>query len=67
MPLVFDPVDVKEVTNVVSKLPAKQCILDPVPTWLVKKTVNIMAPLLSYNNYVQCVTGECHAVLLLSV
>ena len=60
-PLVFD-VDVKEVTNLVFKLPAKQCILDPVPTWLIKKTVNIMAPLLSYMCNVSLESGQFAAV-----
>ena len=44
--LTFTKVSEKEVHDLVSRLPAKHCILDPVPTWLLKKTVHIVTPLL---------------------
>jgi hypothetical protein len=41
----FDSVTVQEVTDLLRKLPAKQCALDPIPTWLVKKVADYIAPL----------------------
>ena len=47
-PLVtFDPVTVEEVMLRIKKAPAKHCILDPVPTWLVKKVDIVIAPVIA--------------------
>ena len=38
---------VDEVTRVLMKSPAKQCSLDPVPTWFVKRHSDILAPVIT--------------------
>ena len=43
----FHTVTVKEVTDLLAKLPGKHCCLDPAPTWLVRKAVDDLAPVLS--------------------
>jgi len=43
----FHAVTVKAVTDLLAKLPGKHCCLDPAPTWLVKKAVDDLAPVLS--------------------
>jgi len=43
----FQPVAVKEVKDLLAKLPGKHCSLDPVPTWLVKKAAPDLFPVLS--------------------
>jgi hypothetical protein len=39
-------VTIKEVTDLLLKSPSKHCSLDPVPTWLLKKVAEQIAPLL---------------------
>jgi Reverse transcriptase (RNA-dependent DNA polymerase)/Endonuclease-reverse transcriptase len=43
----FKPVTSEEVMSVLRKTPAKQCSLDPVPTWLVKQLGSIFAPVIA--------------------
>ena len=43
----FEPISVDEVARLLSRLPAKHCSLDPVPTWLVKRASDVLAPVLS--------------------
>ena len=43
----FKPVTSEEVVKVLKKAPAKQCSLDPVPTWLVKQLSSIFAPVIA--------------------
>ena len=43
----FRPATVDEVTQILMKSPAKQCSLDPVPTWLVKCHSDIFAPVVT--------------------
>jgi Reverse transcriptase (RNA-dependent DNA polymerase) len=43
----FEPVSVAEVAQMLSRTPAKQCLLDPAPTWLVKRASDVLAPVLS--------------------
>ena len=43
----FVSVSVDEVTRLLSRTPAKQCLLDPVPTWLVKRASDVLAPVFS--------------------
>lgn len=38
------PVTAEEVAKLLMKSPAKQCQLDPVPTWLVKRASDVLAP-----------------------
>ena len=33
----FAPVSCNEVTSILARTPSKSCLLDPMPTWLVKK------------------------------
>ena len=40
-------VTAEEVAKLLAKLPAKQCHLDPVPTWLVKRASDILAPVIA--------------------
>jgi len=43
----FESVSVDEVTRLLWRTPAKHCSLDPVPTWLVKRASDALAPVLS--------------------
>jgi len=43
----FDVVTPDEITRIVSKAPAKHCSLDPVPTWLLKRLLPLLAPTLA--------------------
>ena len=43
----FEPVTTDEITRLLSRSPAKHCLLDPVPTWLLKRASDILAPVLS--------------------
>lgn len=40
----FAPVTVDEITRLLSRMPAKHCQLDPVPSWLVKRAADVLAP-----------------------
>ena len=41
------PVTADDVMEIQQKSPAKQCKLDPVPTWLVKRASHILAPVIA--------------------
>ena len=41
------PVTADEVMEILQKSPAKQCKLDPVPTWLVKRASHVLAPVIA--------------------
>jgi len=43
----FRPVDAAKILSLLSRTPAKHCLLDPVPTWLVEHVAVIHAPVLS--------------------
>ena len=43
----FMPVTSLDVGRLLGRCPNKQCILDPVPTWLVKSLPNIFTPILT--------------------
>ena len=43
----FDGVTLADLTNAVQKAPCKQCDLDPVLTWLVKKFGNLLCPVIT--------------------
>ena len=43
----FKQVTSEEVQKVLQSAPAKQCSLDPVPTWLVKQLSNVFAPVIA--------------------
>ena len=44
----FTPVTQTEIIETVLALPDKQCLPDPLPTWLLKKSVNVLAPFLCW-------------------
>ena len=41
------PVTADEVVKILQKSPAKQCKLDPVPTWLVEHATYVLAPVIA--------------------
>jgi hypothetical protein len=43
---IFAPITVDDVIEMVKSLPDKQCSSDPVPTWLLKANVDVLAPFL---------------------
>ena len=40
----FDYVTTEEAINTLKRSPAKHCSLDPIPTWMLKKIVDVIAP-----------------------
>jgi len=42
----FSPVSCKEVTSILARTPSKSCLLDPMPTWLVKKMQEVLVPVI---------------------
>jgi len=42
----FTPVSSADVVELMKKLPDKQCTSDPLPTWLLKQSVEVLAPFL---------------------
>ena len=43
----FHTVHVPDVLAIIKAMPSKQCSTDPVPTWLIKQTVDLVAPLIT--------------------
>ena len=44
----FLPATIKEISDIVNKSPPKHCDLDPLPTWLFKKAISVLAPVLCH-------------------
>ena len=44
--LVLNPITPADVVALVHSLPDKQCLSDPMPTWLLKKNVDVLSPFL---------------------
>ena len=44
----FLPTTIIEISDIVKKLPPKHCDLDPLPTWLLKKALSVIAPILAH-------------------
>ena len=44
---VFEPVTNEEITTILLKVEAKQCQLDPAPSWLIKRASDILAPVIA--------------------
>jgi len=44
---VFDEVTAEEMSKIVAKAPSKHCCLDPVPTWLIKRLLPLLADTLA--------------------
>ena len=40
----FRPTDISEITKLVLQSPTKQCELDPIPTFLLKQSISVLAP-----------------------
>ena len=60
--LLHRPTTVAEVEAILKKPAAKQCQLDPVPTWLVKRASNISASLISgMRNHASLELSRLHA------
>ena len=43
----FKPVSCEEVRKIICKSPSKSCVLDPIPTWLLKKCIDELVPVLT--------------------
>jgi len=43
----FQPVSSAEVLSLIQHLPPKQCSLDPIPTWLLKRVSSVIAPVIA--------------------
>ena len=56
----FTPVTQTEIIEMVLALPDKQCIADFLPTWLLKKSVNVLAPFLCW---LFCWSFACGVIL----
>jgi len=60
---VFSPVTPGEVITLLSRSPAKQCALDPIPTWLLKQVSGIMSPVIASMcnaSFIQKAVPETH-------
>ena len=44
----FKPVTDDEIHRLLSALPAKQCALDPAPTWLIKQLADVISPVICH-------------------
>ena len=51
----FNPVTVDEIVKIISKATAKHCSLDPIPTWLLKWLLPLLAPTLANIQYASLV------------
>ena len=54
----FRCVTVDEVHELVKKSPNKSCMLDPLPTWLIKQHINVLLPILSRIVNMSLLSGE---------
>src|SRR6218665_3708770 len=43
----FHPITTKDVIKVIASSPSKQCSLDVLPTWLMKKAIPLLAPFIA--------------------
>lgn len=49
---VLEPVGINELIDIICKSPTKSCCLDPIPTWMVKECIDVLAPVIQ--NIVNC-------------
>ena len=54
----FQPATVVEITKIITHLPNKQCDLDPLPTFLLKKCLSVLAPTITNIINLSLSTGE---------
>jgi len=52
----FQQVTTGEIRRLISRAPCKHCDLDPAPTWLVKRAIDVLAPVIAA--VCKCVTSE---------
>jgi len=43
----FEPVNVEEISHLLAVTPSKSCLLDPIPTWLLKQLSDILTPVIT--------------------
>ena len=63
----FVPATVSEVTKVIKAAPSKSCCLDPLPTWLLKDCLGLLAPVISSIVNQSLSSGEMPSSLKLAV
>ena len=51
-------VNVEDLTKIIMKSPSKSCLLDPLPTWLLKKHLHFIMPVLCHIVNVSLETGQ---------
>ena len=54
----FKSVNVEDLTKIIMKSPSKSCLLDPLPTWLLKKHLPSIMPVLCHIVNVSLETGQ---------
>ena len=54
----FTPASVDEVCKLISASPCKSCSLDPIPTWLTKKCIDVLAPIITMIVNLSLSSGE---------
>ena len=63
----FVPATVSEVTKVIKAAPSKSCCLDPLPTWLLKDCLGLLAPVITSIVNQSLSSGEMPSSLKLAV
>jgi len=59
----FRPVTSEEVMLLLNRSPNKQCVLDPIPTWLLKNVSSIISPVIASmcnQSFTQCTFPDLH-------
>ena len=63
----FKSVNVEDLKKIVMKSPSKNCLLDPLPTWLLKKHLPAIMPILCQIVNVSLETGQFPSDLLKAI
>ena len=63
----FEPVTAEEIGRQLRKVPAKQCSLESVPTWLIKQLADHLAPVISHLCNISIQSGHLPASQKLAV
>lgn len=45
--LSFEPIDISDTVKLIREAPMKQCAVDPIPTWLLKDCIDLLAPFIT--------------------
>ena len=59
----FEPATETEITELIKSMPSKQCKLDPVPTWVLKKHLNSLVPVITEIVNQSLMSGVVHPSL----